>query len=324
MVKKVVSLVNLIVVATLLLTGCGLRSAPAVKKSPIRVEYTIWEGDYTLLVAQEKGFFEKHGVQVEPVFYETFANAVPDMAVNRIDIGLFAVGDLLNITRIADVKGVAVYDSGGTSTVVSQKNIRDIKDLKGKKVGVNIGSTGEMIVREMLSSASMSVSDVELVEVDPEMVVGRLSDDLAAGYVWAPYDTRAVQAGHKVLYSRGAIYSLFPDVIVAREAFAKDRPEDVHAFLDAWFEALEYRLANPDESNQIIAEKTGQKVEDLVSSPELQLYNRADNLLLFDQSDQNDSTIFYSAKVNLDFLVMRGNMTLRPDIHTILDPSFLQ
>ena len=324
MVKKVGSLVHLILIAALFLTGCVATNA-GMEKAPLKVEYTLWEGDYTLLIAQEKGFFEKHGVKVEPVYYETFANALPDMAINRIDIGLFGIGDMLSITRIAKVRGVAVYDSGGTVSIVARKDIRSIADLRGKRIGVNVGTTGEMLVREMLSSASMSVSDVELVDTDPATVPDRLSgDDLAAGYVYAPYDTEAIAGGHKSLYSLRSTQALFPDVIVVREELAKERPEDIRAFLAAWFEAVDYRLANPDECNQIIADKTGQSVDTLSLDADFQIFSRDENQALFSQDAQNDNTIYYAAKTNLDFLVMRGNLTIRPDLQTILDPSFLQ
>jgi len=329
MVKKAMALVNFFLITALFLSGCGVMSSPdqiqpMLEKQPLKVEYTIWQGDYTLLIAQEKGFFEKHGVKVEPVFYETFSTAIPDLAVNRIDIGLFSIGDLLTVTSVANVKGIAVYDSGGVATVVSRSSIQDVTDLKGKRIGVNIGTTGEMLVREMLSQAGMSVSDVELVDANPEDVPQRLSDDLYAGYVWSPHDVRAVQAGHKILYTAASEQSLFPDVIVVRGNLANDRREDMRAFLDAWFEAVDYRLANPDECNQIIAEATGQTMEDLVYTSNIRIFNRSDNLGLFDQNDQNDSTIYHAARVNLDFLVMRGNLTQKPDISTILDPSFLQ
>lgn len=329
MVKKVGSLMHLtliaaILVVMLLITGCTSSPAAVAGKAPLRVEYTLWEGDYTAIIAQEKGFFEKHGVDVELVYYETFSNALPDMAINRIDIGLFGIGDMLSMTRVADVKGVAVYDSGGTVSIVARSDIRSVNDLRGQRIGVNIGTTGEMLVRDMLSSASMSVGDVELVDADPEVVVDRLSDkDLAAGYVYAPYDTRALTAGHRALYTLKSTQALFPDVIVVREQLVKERPEDIRAFLAAWFEAVDYRLANPDECNQIIAEKTGLAMEELALDPDFQLFTLNDNLALFSQDAQNDNTIYYAAKTNLDFLVMRGNLTIRPDLQTVLDPSFL-
>lgn len=325
MVKKVGSLMHLILIAALFLTGCAASPDAKAANEPLKVEYTFWEGDYTLLIAKEKGFFEKHGVQVEPIHYRDNSYAMSDMAINRVDIGLFSLGEMLALTRVANVRAVAVYDSGGTESVVSRRDVRSISDLRGKRVGVDLGSTGELLLREMLSSASMSVLDIELVDANPETVPQRLSeDDLAAGYVYAPYGARAVRQGNKTLYSAGAGHTLFPNVVVFREAVLQERPQDVQAFIDAWFEAVEYRLANPNECDQIIANKTGKRLEDVALSSGVQLFTRAESLAMFDQDAQNPKTLYYSAKLNLDFLALRGSLNSKPDLQTVLDPSFLQ
>jgi NitT/TauT family transport system substrate-binding protein len=322
--KKIWIVNNLLLIAALILSGCGGLAASKKEKVPLRVEWTIWEGDYTLLVAQEKGFFERHGVKVEPVFYETFSSVFPDMASRRVDAGLFAVGDLVLAATVVDATAVAVYDSGGSSTVVSRAEIVSVADLRGKTLGVVPGTYGELFVREMLETAGMTIRDVTLVSIEPELLVDRLGTDLDAGYVWAPYDQEALKKGHKILYSRGAVGSLFPDVIVFRSDVVKDRPEDVRAFLNAWFEALEYRLANPDEANQMIARITQKPVEEVAPTGNVQLYSRDDNLKLFNKNSPPETSIYYSAQVNLDFFITSGIVTTPLDLEKLLDPSFVQ
>lgn len=322
MTKSVWQLICWILIAVLVLQGCAAITAPQETRPPLRVEWTIWEGDYTILVAREKGFFEKNGVEVEPVFYETFTNALTDITVNRIDAGLFAINDLISASRLGDVTAVAVYDSGGTSTVVARSDIRTVLDLRGKRIGVTMNSYNEMFVRQMLMETGVSIKDVTLVNVPPEEVPNRLSDDLDAGYVWAPYDAVAVKNGHRILFSSESFASLSPDVIVFRDEILKDRPEDVRAFLKAWFEAAEYRLAHPEECNQIIAAATNQTVEDVTLSGNVKIYGQQDNLALFDKATAN--TIYHAADVNMQFLVDQGQVTIAPKIEEILDPSFLK
>lgn len=322
MTKRVWHLVCWFLIAALILPGCAAVAAPQENHSPLRVEWTNWEGDYTILIAKEKGFFEKNGVEVEPVFYETFTNALTDITVNRIDAGLFAINDLISASRLGDVTAVAVYDSGGSSTVVARSEIRTVLDLRGKRIGVTMNSYNEMFVRQMLLETGVSVKDVTLVDVPPEDIPDRLSDDLDAGYVWAPYDDVAVKNGHKVLFSSESFASLSPDVIVFRDEILEERPEDVRAFLKAWFEAAEYRLAHPEECNLIIAEKTNQTIEDVALSGSVQIYVQQDNLALFDKAAAN--TIYHIADVNMQFLVNQGQVTTAPKIDEILDPSFLQ
>ncbi len=321
MTKKVWYVVCWIMIAALVLQGCGTLIAQE-ERPPLKVEWTIWEGDYTVLIAQEKGFFKKHGVEVDLVFYENFTNAMTDITVNRIDAGFFALSDLFNASRMGDVVAVAVYDSGGTSTVVSRNDIRSVSELRGKRIGVTMNTYNEMFVRQMLLDTGVSIKDVTLVNASPEEIPTRLSEDLDAGYVWAPYDDASVKNGHKVLYTSSTFASLSPDVIVFRRGIIEDRPEDVRAFLKAWFEAVDYRLAHPEECDQIIAKATNQSVEDVALSGDVQLYTQQDNLMLFDENSQN--TIYRAVEVSMQFLIDRGQVTVAPEIDEIIVPSFLQ
>ena len=62
---------RLAVITAILLSACSGISKS--ERSPLKVEWTLWWGDYTIIIAREKGFFEKHGVEVELIFYEVFS-----------------------------------------------------------------------------------------------------------------------------------------------------------------------------------------------------------------------------------------------------------
>jgi NitT/TauT family transport system substrate-binding protein len=326
MVKKVFSWICLVLIVAVLLPGCSPIANPSSDHLPFRVEYTLWEGDYTLLIAQEKGFFKEHGIQVEPVFYDTFSRALPDIAAKRIDIGLFSIGDLLMTSRVADIRGIAVYDSGGESVVIARPDIASIADLRGRKIGVNIGASGELFVREMLKSAKLTINDVTLVEMDPEVITDKLSSkEVAAGYTWAPYDKKAQDSGNKLLYTNQEVGSLFPDVITIRGELADNRPQDVKAFLAAWFEAVDYRLNHPDDCSEIIARLTKQTVSEVAPSGSVKLYTKEENTVMFDQlgTITKDSTFAYAAQANADFQIATGSLTSKPNLTMLLDRKFL-
>lgn len=322
MTKKVWRLVCWLLITVMVLQGCGVIPVGTEEKPPLKVEWAIREGDYTILIAQQKGFFEKHGVKVDPVFYRVFSEAVTDITVNRIDAGFFALGDLFNAANMNDVVAVAVSDSGGTSAFVSRYGLKSLSGLSGKRIGVTKNSYNEMFVRQILDENNIPIQDVTLVEVPEEEIPNRLAWDLDAGYVRAPYDLAALRNGQRVLFSNTSSASFSPDVIVFRREIVEERPEDVRAFLNAWFEALEYRLANPDECNKIIARATKQREQDVALTGNVQLYNRQDNLGLLDKAGTN--TIFGTAQVSLQFLIERGQITTSPKLDEIFDPSFLQ
>lgn len=131
--KNLITKAALLALLLNLLASCAGLSTTPVPASPLRIEFTQWWGDYTLLVAQEKGFFEKYGVQVEPVYYDIFSKTYPDLASGQLDGALIAVGDTININRSSPMTIIAVYDNGGDDAVIVGPEINSIEDLKEKQ-----------------------------------------------------------------------------------------------------------------------------------------------------------------------------------------------
>ncbi|MEJ5223823.1 MAG: ABC transporter substrate-binding protein [Anaerolineales bacterium] len=321
---KLAQRILLFLLTSALLASCGAFQ-PTSASRPLRVEFTQWWGDYTLIIAKEKGFFAKYGVDVEPVYYETFSDALPDLAAGDIDMGLFALGDALNVSRHTDLKVIAVYDNGGFNAVLAAPSIRSIGDLRGKSIGVQLGTTYELFVLDMLRISGLSTSDVNLVDVDPENIPARIGQDIAAGFAYEPYISEAMARGFRVIFSSEQVSGLNPDVIVMRSELAQQRPEDVRAFLRAWFEAVEYRKANDLETRQIIANYMGWNLEDVVSDPQIQLLTVEDNRVFFDLVPSGPyRPLRETAQSNGQFLIRIGTLTKLPNFDTFLDPSFLE
>jgi NitT/TauT family transport system substrate-binding protein len=307
------------------LPGCNSLIESANNQPALRVEWTIWEGDYTLIIAKEKGFFDKHGVNVEPTFYDDFYQALPDIAAEQIDGGLFAIGDVIAVNKLSEVIAVYAYDSGGSSSIVALPEYLSPSDLKGQSIGVTLGTSGEMIVINMLAEAGLSQDDVRLVNVNPEEVQDRLGVDIQAGYTWEPYTSQALNAGNNLLFISSQGSSYLPDMIVFRKEVADQRPQDIQSFISAWSEALEWRKQNPDETYQIISRVTGYPIEDITSNEELNLFSVSDNRQLFSEYPGTDlSSIYYIAQLNLDFMIRNGDMTKPIHLKNIFDSSYLE
>jgi NitT/TauT family transport system substrate-binding protein len=304
-----------------ILTACAqLQSAPS-PKPPLRVAFTQWWGDYTLLVAQETGLFEKYGAQVEPVYYDVFSDTFPDLAAGQIDVAFLAVGDIININRSAPMKVVAINDDGGADSIIARPEINSIQDLKGKKVGVLVGTQYELMVTEMLRSVNMNISDVTVIEVNPEDASQALKNNqVQAIYTWEPHLSEAVLNGNKVIYPTEKM-RLFPDTIVFRKSVVDERPEDVRAFLKAWFQAVEYRLQRQGETQVIAAKYLGTSAEDVQPDNNLRLYTIEDNKALFDIQKAN--SIYSITKTTSDYLISIGVVVEATDPLELFDPIYL-
>ncbi len=209
---------------------------------------------------------------------------------------------------------MAVYDNGSYNTVVSVPEITRIRDLAGKRIGVQVGTTYELLISDMLASAGMSLADVTLVNVNPEDIPASLGQTIEAGFVYEPYTSAALARGNNLLLKSQEFVGLYPDVIVFHAAIVNERPQDIRAFLQAWFEAVEFRRQNPAEvaaeSSQIIsrnrlkksARMTGWrfstwKTTTTCSAPSL----------------ARKRSIYQTARLNADFLVRIGVLPALPD-----------
>jgi NitT/TauT family transport system substrate-binding protein len=317
-------LVFLVLIAVLLGACSGAQGSSTdslSSKPPLRFEYTQWWPDYTVVVAKEKGFFEKHGVNVEPIYYENFPQALADLPAQKIDGGLLALGDALVVSQSSNLKIVAVYDDGGYNAVVALPEIQSVADLKGKRVGVLIGTSYELFVRHMLQSAGLSPTDVTLVNIDPSEIATHLANgDIAAGYTWDP----SLTEGYPIIYQKADAPGLFPDVIVFREDVINERPDDIRAFLRAWFEAVEYRKQNPEETREIVAKYTGLPLDQIYIDNEIHIMSLDDNLAIFAGENTEGISLLEAAQINAEFQAQAGFMSIIPNLTVFLDGSFLK
>lgn len=307
-----------------LLTACTGSSA-ATPATPLRFAWTYRESDYTLLLAEQLGLFERYGVRVEPVLYDSYVQARADLVAEVIDGGVFPIGDLILMASKTDLKGILVSDNGGTAAVVASSDIGSIRDLRGKRIGVNLHTSSEMFVTYMLESAGLTSRDVTLIEMNPQDVPANIPQVVDAGFVVEPYTTLSLRQGHRLLYSSERYGSLLPNVVVLRSRVVESQPQQVRAFVKAWAEAAAYRLTYPQEATQMLENTLQRSAGELGISGTVTFYTLEDNRRLFAENPGLDPTsIYYTAQRNLYFLVGLGDITQPLDLNVLLDPAFLE
>jgi NitT/TauT family transport system substrate-binding protein len=310
-----------LLLAAALLASC---TGPAeTKLPPLRVAYAQWWGDYTILIAKEKGFFDQFGVEVEPIYYKTSSRALPAIASGEIDAGTFTLGDTISIASHADMLAVAISDDGGASVVVAAPQIISVADLKGKQVGVLLGSVYEIVVDEMLKSGGLVRGDVTLLNIAPENIPGSLKTNrLQAGFTREPFTAQSTSQGNRILFASKDLSGLYANAIVFRQDVAAQRPEDVKNYLKAWFAAVNYRANHSQECNGIIAKALNISFNEV--SGDAKLLTLENNLDLYsDQPNGFAKSIYALAQINSDFLVRNGSLNKIPDLRQLFVKTYL-
>jgi len=143
----------------------------------LRVAWAGGASNATVWIVQEKGLLKKQGVNAEFISVNASPMALQAMIAGEVDVIVTSVTTLVN-SRLtgADVIMIASIVPTFPAHIITQKNITDIKQLKGKIGGVGrAGTTTEIGMRLGLSRLGIDPNtDVKLVPV------GATADALAA------------------------------------------------------------------------------------------------------------------------------------------------
>ena len=237
---------------------------PADAGSKLKVGQTyVWLGDLPMYIAQEKGFYKKHDVDVDFVTFRGGGELASALVGGSVDVAVAALDHAIKMREKGlDVVGVLVVQDKLGFTMFARKGsgIKTAADLKGKVLGTSApGSASDNYMRYLVAKAGLDpVKDVTLVASGNE---GRLAA-LKQGAVQAaafsePGSSFALSEGFGEVLHDGSQWEYpFTAAMVKREVLAKNR-EAVRAFIEATLEGARLARANPAEAEAIAVKLFG-------------------------------------------------------------------
>jgi NitT/TauT family transport system substrate-binding protein len=214
-------------------TALGLAAA-----EPLKVAYSDWPGWVALEVGIEKGWFKEAGAPVEFVWME-YGPSMEAFQAGKVDAVTVASGDLLVMAAAGKAaKGILLTDySNGNDMIVAKPGIASVKDLKGKKIGLELGFVEHLLLLKALEINGMAESDVELVNVPtndtPQTLASGGVDAIGA---WQPNAGAALAAvpGSKAVFTSKDVPGLIYDFVAVSSESAGARAEDWKKFVSVW------------------------------------------------------------------------------------------
>lgn len=244
---------SVLAVLALTVTGCsgGGDGATVSADGRTRVDFgyiSDYNGASLLAIADEQGLWEKQKLAPS---YKTFTNGplqIQALGAGDLDFGYIGPGAVW-LPASGKAKIVAINTLTYADRVVARPGIDSVADLKGKKVGVPEGTSGEMVLNLALEEAGLSEKDIEKVPMDPATVVSALASGQvdAAGF-WYPAigKVKEQQPDLKELAStRDFDGRAFPTAFVSGPDADRELTEKVVAVLQ---EANDWRAAHPEEA----------------------------------------------------------------------------
>lgn len=313
-----------------LFSASVLGLAAAAPADTLKIAYSDWPGWSTLDVTKEKGFFKEAGVDVELVWME-YLPSMEALAAGKVDAVACTNGDAMVTGATGKPsKCIVLTDySNGNDMIVGKPGINSIKDLKGKKIGLELNLVEHLLLLKGLEANGMTEADVTITNVPTNDTPQALaSGGVDAVGAWYPIAGQAIKqvAGAKPLFTSADAKGLIYDgIYVAPESLVKNRADWVKV-VAAYLKTVDY-IKDPktrDDAIKIMAARVQVDPADYAKNMSgTYLLNLQDNLKHFIKGDGLDS-VYGSSKVANDFNVKNGVYKDSQPVDAYFDPSLVK
>jgi ABC-type nitrate/sulfonate/bicarbonate transport system substrate-binding protein len=207
-------------------------------------------------VAKEAGIFARNGLDVT-------LNLGPSGSAM---IG-YLIGNQINAALGAEQAGIQAHNLDANVVIVGEsvqlphffglvaRNVDSIEGLKGKKIGVDNGSSSQSFWLALVKTLNLNPADYTVVQVEPpEMVAALERGDIDAFSAWEPWVTRALQGvpNTKNLHDNAGI--IVPrDYVWMNRGWIEKNTDAANAFMKSMVEATAYLHSHTHEAAGLIA-----------------------------------------------------------------------
>jgi aliphatic sulfonates family ABC transporter substrate-binding protein len=247
---------------------CMLASASVqAQGKPLRIGFQTGDINVLLMYASQTGQFAKQGIELKMTPFPAGPAMLPALAAGEIDFAW--MGEFPAVTGYSNGMPIEILmmerlDFTNVRLVVNPASgIQKLADLKGKKVAVSVGSTSHNHLLKALAQAGLKQEDVTMVNLSPaNMPPAYVAGQVDAALTWEPNVGLMEKAGARPIASTQSLGMITGGIWVARQAFTKDNPETVQAFLKVWRDAQKAYASNPGDVRQHEAKRVGQTAQE--------------------------------------------------------------
>jgi NitT/TauT family transport system substrate-binding protein len=249
----------------------------------IKVGLSDWPGWVAWYVAEQKGYFKKHGAKVKLVWFANYTDSIGALSAGQLDANSQTWSDTMTpLAKGVPLKAILVNDnSAGNDALMAGPKIKSIADLKGKSVALEQFSISHFVLANALARNHMSIKDVKVVNLAAgDAASAFMAGRVDAAVVWNPWVARieASGKGHPLFTSKD-MPGLVPDLLVAHGKALGDAAKraELVGMIRAWMETEQFIRANPAEAVQIMSKVVGMKPDEYkVFMPGTRFFGAAD------------------------------------------------
>lgn len=228
--------------------------AHASEKMTVLLDWFVNPDHAAIIVAQQKGYFKQNGLEVELVEPADPSMPPKPVAAGQADIAVdyqpqlqLQVDQGLPLVRF----GTLVPTPLNSLIVLKNGSVKNIADLKGKKIGYSVSGFEDALLNTMLANSGVSAKDVELVNVNwslsPSLISGQV-DAIIGGFRNFELNQMQLEKQEgKAFFVEDFGVPVYEELILVAH---KDKANDAKfsAFLTSLEQATQYLKQSPDEA----------------------------------------------------------------------------
>ena len=229
--------------------GLGLvlmaaRIVGVAQAAPLRLGYSDWPGWVAWQIAIDKGWLREAGLDVKFDWFD-YSASMEAFAAGKIDGDCLTNGDAL-VMGAGGARNVIIMItdySNGNDMIVARPGIKTLKDLKGKKIGIETGLVDHLLLLDGLKKQGMTQDDVTLVNSKtnetPQVLASGQVDAIGA---WQPNSGLAMKAlpGAHPVYTSAQSPGLIYDVLTVNPASIAAHRADYIKLIKVWDHVVSY------------------------------------------------------------------------------------
>jgi len=297
------------------LAGC----APPVR--PLNVGTWVFPSYELLFLAREKGWLAPREVRLVELLSVGEIRAMLEQ--RRLDAATMTLDEVLQArSHGMDLRVVAILNQSlGADVLLANPTIRRLEDLRGKRVALEEGALGVLMLDGILEQTRLPMEALKRVMLPmPRAVVAFEKGEVDAVVTFEPWTSQLKARGAQQLFDSSRIPGRIVDVIAARA----DLPDDFHPALlrlvSSYFDALQLFKERPTDVAPLLAPRLELDPNEVPRAfAGLQLMDRAANTELMRPGGAFNERIRRVQTILQD----RGLLHFGTWVEGILDPRFL-
>lgn len=211
------------------------------------------------IIAKEKGFYKDIGLDVNLKEFRNDINPVEELQKEAVQYAILRPTSMIDVSKGRDIMYLFTLLQSTPFILLADKRsgIKDLSDLKNKKVMVSYDLSEDVSLLSMIFSQGMNLNDLNIEKPSfrtGDLLSGKI-DAMAAYISNEPFFMKEMGREALIFSPKDYGFDFYSDILSTQKSYIKNNSEEVRKFVEASIKGWEYAFSNISETVNIIYTK---------------------------------------------------------------------